>query len=112
MATSMTDRKSPTSLLMRKRFGSHLRQMREEAGLTQRDIAAHLGYDYYTQVSQIERGLGRVPPEDIGTWAKLLKQDPKDFAKLVLYWTDPFIYQALYGINPYDDQKLPRPPSK
>ena len=86
----MKDRTSSSALILRKRHGVLLRQMREEAGLTQRDVAAELGYDYYTMVSQIERGLGRIPPEDLETWAKLLRKDSKEFAKLSLYFTDPF----------------------
>ena len=108
MAHSMKDRSSSTALILRKRLGVLLRQAREEAGLTQRDIAAHLGYDYYTMVSQIERGLGRIPPEDLTTWATLLKKDPKEFTRLNLYYTDPYVYEALWGINPLDEQKLPR----
>lgn len=106
MAFSNTSRDS-NALLMRKRFGKLLKQWREDAGLTQRDVAADLGYDYYTMVSQNERGLARVPPEDVLGWARLLRKDPKEFAKNVLYWTDPYIYAAIYGIDPLAEQNLP-----
>lgn len=101
------DRSQSTSLVMRKRYGAMLREMRQEAGLTQQEVAAHLGYDYYTMVSQIERGLGRIPPEDLPVWASLYRKDPKEFAKLALYWTDPYVYAAIWGVNPIDEQKLP-----
>lgn len=103
----MTDRSSPTSLVMRKRFGAILKEQRETAGKTQRDVAELLSYDYYTMVSQIERGLGRIPPEDLVVWAAAYRQPLKDFAKSYLYWTDPYVYSALYGINPVDEQALP-----
>lgn len=106
----MTDRSSPTSLVMRKRYGAHLKQLREDCGLTQRDVAEKLDYDYYTMISQIERGLGRVPPEDLPTWAAAYRQPLKEFAKTYLYWTDPYVYSALYGINPIDAERLPHPP--
>lgn len=112
MAYSLTKRSDPSARLMRKRFGKLIAEWRTEAGLTQRDIAAELGYDYYTQVSQIERGLARIPPEDVDVWARLLRQDPKEFAKQVLYWTDPHIYRAIYGIDPLVEQKIPNPSIK
>lgn len=112
MAHSKTDSKSSSAIVMRKRFGAWLKTRREEVGITQRDIAAKCGYDYYTMVSQIERGLARVPAEDILTWADLLQVDPKQFGKLVLYWTDPHVYHAVYGVNPLDEQKLPRTNAK
>lgn len=108
MAHSLTDRSSSNAKIMRKRLGAYLKQLREEAGLTQRDVAEKLGYDYYTMVSQIERGLSRLPVEDLLKWAELLRVDPKKLGKTVLYWTDPYVYQALYGVNPLDEQKLPR----
>lgn len=107
--SSRTPRSSSSNRVMRKRFGALLKQMREEAGLTQQQVAAELGYDYYTMISQIERGLARPPADDLMKWSELYKVDPRDLGKLTLYWTDPFVYQSLYGINPYDDQKLPRP---
>jgi transcriptional regulator with XRE-family HTH domain len=98
-----------TAKAMRKRAGAWLKGLREAAGLTQLDIAAHMGYEYTTMVSQIERGLGRVPPEDWPEWADLLRQDSKKFATQMLYWYDPHAHFALMGgVHPHDAEKLAR----
>jgi transcriptional regulator with XRE-family HTH domain len=106
---SLYNANGPTSKAMRKRAGAWLKGLREEAGLTQLDVAAHMGYDYTTMVSQIERGLGRVPPEDWPEWASLLRQDLKKFAARMLYWYDPHAHFALFGgVHPHDAEKLAR----
>jgi len=102
----MADRTSATSKTLRKRFGAKLKVWREEAGLTQHDLAIKLGWNYYTMVSQIERGLSRIAPEDIPVWAEMLRRPPKEFAKQYLYYTDPYVYAALYDLNPIDEEKL------
>ncbi|WP_419469239.1 helix-turn-helix domain-containing protein [Caldimonas thermodepolymerans] len=94
---------------MRKRAGAWLKSLREQAGLTQLEMATRLGYAYLTMISQIERGIGRVPPEDWPTWAELLRVDTREFARQMLYWYDPHAHYALFGgIHPHDAENLPR----
>src|SRR5690606_25932830 len=45
--------------VLRKQAGRHLRNLREQAGLTQRELAAAVGFEYYTFISQLEGGRGR-----------------------------------------------------
>lgn len=47
---------------LRQEAGRWLKQMRESQNLSQRELARRLELDYYTFISQIESGRGRVPP--------------------------------------------------
>lgn len=47
----------------RREAGVWLRQLREERGFTQRQLAERVGIEYYTFVSQIEAGRGRIPAD-------------------------------------------------
>lgn len=88
---------SATAKLMRRRAGAWLRGLRTDAGLTQQQVAKALGYDYYTFISQIETGYGRVPSEDWTTWAAILRVPSSDFAKTMLSFYDPYAYRAIFG---------------
>ena len=46
---------------LRKQAGKWLRLRREKLGLSQRELAKRVKIDYYTFISQIEAGRGRVP---------------------------------------------------
>lgn len=100
---------SNTARIMRKRFGAWLKEAREEAGLTQLDLAAILDYAYPTTVSQIERGASAMPTGELNRWAEAIRQDPREVAETYLYFTEPFLYAAIYGKDPYKLEKLPRP---
>ena len=83
--------------LRRREAGQWLRQLRTERGLTQRELAERVNVAYYTFVSQIEAGKGRVPPESYGLWAEALGVDRVHFVKRLMSYYDPFTYQALFG---------------
>jgi DNA-binding XRE family transcriptional regulator len=51
---------------LRQEAGRWLKAAREAAGLTQAELAQRVGLRYYTFVSQVESGLGRVPIETQG----------------------------------------------
>jgi transcriptional regulator with XRE-family HTH domain len=107
--TSLTVACGPTAKEMRKRAGAWLQELREEAGLTQADMAAALSHEHTSTVSQIERGLGRVPPQRWAQWAELLRQDRPWFGQRLLYWYDPHAHYALFGgDHPQDLEGLPR----
>lgn len=77
---------------------SHLiRTARQEAGLTQAELAEKVGLRYYTFVSQVESGLGRLPIETQGAWAEALGLVPGDFAKTLLRYYEPELYRLLFG---------------
>ncbi|MDC0400369.1 helix-turn-helix domain-containing protein, partial [Alphaproteobacteria bacterium] len=54
---------------LRKEAGRWLRVRREELGLSQRELARRVKIDYYTFISQIEAGRGRVPSDRLQEWA-------------------------------------------
>ena len=52
---------APEAREQRKQAGNWLKQLRADAGLSQVDLAGRLGLKYYTFISQVENGFGRVP---------------------------------------------------
>lgn len=81
---------------LRLQAGSWLRAMREEAGLSQRDLAEKVGALYYTFISQIESGKGRIPPERYESWAEALAMDPRDFSIRMLSFYEPTTYRLIF----------------
>ncbi len=85
---------------LRREGGAWLKSLRENAGLTQRALAIAVNTDYYTFISQIENGRGRVPPERYKVWAEVLKVDPKEFMQGLMRYYDPYGYEMLFGEFP------------
>ncbi len=84
-------------LRLRREGGAWLRRMRENAGLSQRDLATAVGADYYSFISQLEAGKGRVPVAQVELWAKALKVRRSEFAKGLLKYYDPLTYDMLFN---------------
>ena len=82
---------------LRQQAGRWLKTARESAGLTQAEVAEKVGLRYYTFVSQVESGLGRLPIETQAAWAGALGLDPGDFAKTLLQYYEPELYRLLFG---------------
>ena len=82
---------------LRKDAGRWLQSMRKSAGLSQIDLANLLGLKYYTFVSQVENGFGRVPSESMEAWARALGVNPADFARQLLAYYDPQLHRLLFG---------------
>lgn len=82
---------------LRQQAGRWLKARREAAGLTQAELAERVGLRYYTFVSQVESGLGRLPIETQGAWALALGQDPGEFARTLLAWYEPELFRLLFG---------------
>jgi transcriptional regulator with XRE-family HTH domain len=53
--------------------GRWLKECREAAGLSQRQLADLVGAEYHTFISQLETGRGRIPPDRYKAWAQALK---------------------------------------
>ena len=83
---------------LRKEGGRWLRERREAAGLSQREVAAQVGTEYYTFISQLEAGRGRIPPDRYREWAKALKIPPKMFVKELLRYYDPITHDILFHL--------------
>jgi DNA-binding XRE family transcriptional regulator len=80
---------------LRREGGRWLKQCREAAGLSQRELAQLVGAEYYTFISQLETGRGRIPPDHYHVWADALKIPPKEFVRNVLRFYDPVTYGIL-----------------
>lgn len=84
-------------LRLRQEAGRWLKARREAANLSQRDLAKAVGIDYYTFISQIESGRGRVPPAQMKVWAKVLNLPARDFAISLMKYYDPLSYELIFG---------------
>ena len=82
---------------LRQQAGRWLKAAREAAGLTQAELAERVGLRYYTFVSQVESGLGRLPIETQRAWAEALGLDPREFAQTLLRYYEPELYRLLFS---------------
>jgi transcriptional regulator with XRE-family HTH domain len=76
--------------------GQWLKSLRENAGLSQRELADRVGITYYTFVSQLENGRGRLPPDRYEAWAAALGMDAKDFTRDLMKFYDPVTHGILF----------------
>ena len=81
---------------LRKEAGRWLQGERKRAGLSQIQLAERLGLKYYTFVSQVENGFGRVPSESMQAWALALGLAPDAFARRLLSFYDPELHRLLF----------------
>ncbi|MCA1869737.1 helix-turn-helix transcriptional regulator [Agrobacterium genomosp. 3] len=81
---------------LRRECGNWLKEKREAAGLSQRGLAQKVGIEFYTFISQIESGRGRVPPERFEAYAKGLNLDPKEFAMTMMRYNEPVVFALLF----------------
>jgi transcriptional regulator with XRE-family HTH domain len=81
---------------LRREAGAWLKELRGRAALSQIQLAERLGLRYYTFISQVENGFGRVPTDSMEAWAKALDVDPSDFARQLLSFYDPELYRLLF----------------
>ena len=93
-------RSHPDVQELRRAAGDWLRQLREQRGLSQRGLAKLVDAEYYTFISQLEMGRGRVPPHRYKVWADALGVTPKVFVKTLLRYYDPVTYDLLFDDEP------------
>jgi transcriptional regulator with XRE-family HTH domain len=82
---------------LRNEAGNWLRELREKCGLSQRELAARVGAGYYTVISQLETGRGRIPPDRYLVWADALGIDKHEFVRTLMSYYDPVTYGILFG---------------
>ncbi|MEX0590460.1 MAG: helix-turn-helix transcriptional regulator [Xanthobacteraceae bacterium] len=90
-------RATPNAKQLKKEAGTWLKELRQRAGLSQIELAGRLELKYYTFISQIETGYGRVPTESMEAWANALGVKPAEFARRLLSFYDPDLYKLLFG---------------
>lgn len=83
------------TVALRREGGAWLKEKREAAGLSQRELAAKVGIEYYTFISQIEAGRGRVPAERFEAYASALKVSARDFTMTMLRYNEPIVFRLL-----------------
>lgn len=93
------EKSAPKSLEMRKQAGAWLQERRKAAGLSQIDLADRLGLKYYTFISQVENGFGRVPTDSMEGWAKALGIAPAEFARRLLAFYEPELHKLLFEVK-------------
>lgn len=95
--TAMDPVRAAHSKKLRQEAGRWLKAAREAGGLTQAELAERVGLRYYTFVSQVESGVGRVPIEGQAAWAEALGLDPAEFARTLLRYYEPELHRLLFG---------------
>jgi transcriptional regulator with XRE-family HTH domain len=89
----------PKGTELRKQAGGWLQERRKAAGLSQIELAARLGLKYYTFVSQVENGFGRVPTDSLEGWARALNIPPAEFARHLLAYYEPELHRLLFEVK-------------
>lgn len=82
---------------LRREGGRWLKELREREGLSQRELAAKVGAEYYTFISQLETGRGRIPPDRYLQWATALGVSPKEFVRELMRYYDPLTHAILFA---------------
>lgn len=72
-------------------FGDHIKNLRENQHLLQRDISSHLNIDT-PMLSKIERGERRAKKQYIGILAKLLNTNKRE---LLTLWLADQVYEVI-----------------
>lgn len=95
MAYNAYDASSREARILRADAGDYIKKLRIDKELTQRQLSDQLGLEYYTFISQLECGQGRLPPKLWVKTANALGQDPKEFALKMLSYYDPYAHHAI-----------------
>ncbi len=82
---------------LRRTAGLWLRELREARSLSQRQLANLVGAEYYTFISQLESGRGRIPPDRYREWASALGVEPAEFVRRLMRYYDPVTFAILFG---------------
>ena len=68
----------------RKKLGQFLKEVREQAGLTQADVSQKLGYTSPQFISNIERGISVVPLKTLARMVTLYKVNAESVVRIIL----------------------------
>lgn len=82
---------------LRKLGGQWVKKQRQTVGLSQREFAKKVGQPYYTFISQVETGTARIPQEHYEIWARALEIPVTSFAREMLKYYDPIIFDLLFS---------------
>jgi hypothetical protein len=65
--------------------------------LAMRWLPAKVGAEYYTLISQLETGRGRVASDQYLVWSEALDVPHEEFVRAMLRFYDPVTYDILFG---------------
>ena len=108
MYTNPQKRTDPVTQELRREAGQWLKELREARGFSQRELAAKVGTEYYTFISQLETGRGRLPPDRYLVWADALAISPRQFVKRLMRYYDPVTYGILFEDDEGEEHAPPR----
>jgi transcriptional regulator with XRE-family HTH domain len=108
MYTHPQRRSAKLTQQLRGQAGFWLRELRERRGLSQRDLAEKVGAEYYTFISQLENGRGRIPPDRYLIWAAALGVEPREFVRTLMSYYDPVTYDIIFGDAPRTQSRVVR----
>src|ERR1019366_1335727 len=97
MYTNAQHRSDPEVQELRRMAGLWLKELREKRGLSQRQLANLVGAEYYTFISQLETGRGRIPPDRYRQWAAALNIESSEFVRTLMKYYDPVTYGIIFG---------------
>ena len=80
----------------RRKVGNYVKQHRERIGITQRELGDLVGVTN-NAISAIELGRNPIPPERYRDFAGALQVDPEVFGLFLLEYTDPWLFELIYG---------------
>ena len=80
---------------LRRQGGKWLKQLRENVGLSQRQLADRLDIEYHTLIAQLESGIGHVPTHRYRDWSRVLRIPVETFVRDLLRYYDPDTYEIL-----------------
>jgi transcriptional regulator with XRE-family HTH domain len=95
MANNQYDKSTLHARISRAHAGEYLSALRKDKGLTQRDVSEELELKYYTFISQVENGQGRLPPKLWVKTAKCLGVNIQEFSLKMLEFYDPHAFFAI-----------------
>ena len=84
---------------LRRAGGRWLKALRTARGLSQRQMAREVGAEYYTFISQLENGRGRIPPDRYRAWARSLGVSPSTFVYNLMRFYDPVTFEILFDAD-------------
>lgn len=67
------------STILEQRFMFHLRRLRHQAGLTQRELAEAVSMENASSISMLETGIRGASPETVESLAHYFGVDPSEF---------------------------------
>ncbi len=82
---------------LRRAGGQWLKSLRTSRGLSQRELASAVGAEYYTFISQLENGRGRIPPDRYQLWAEALGVPVWTLVFNIMRFYDPVTFEILFG---------------